>query len=212
MEQSNLLLKRPWILCVFLIFACSEQKSTLESEPNLTQTDVNVSSNLGSSSVEPVTALLTLQELLGAYDVKQALAKAAKAEDMQDLKLWQQTLLDAAREVNLASTEMAMIDGAQGLQYLKFQGMKTNYQIAFEQAFLEFGNVGKVYADFPAFENLHKRSMSLVKQRDELVAKVSAQLNEGGFKGNTLTEAKRQWQEFFKAQSALQQSKERLTP
>jgi hypothetical protein len=98
------------------------------------------------------------------------------------------------------------------LQYLKFQGMKTNYQIAFEQAFLEFGNVGKVYADFPAFENLHKRSMSLVKQRDELVAKVSAQLNEGGFKGNTLTEAKRQWQEFFKAQSALQQSKERLTP
>jgi hypothetical protein len=80
--------------------------------------------------------------------------------------------------------------------------MKTNYQAAFERVFLEFEDVSKVYENYPAFKNLHERSMALVKQRDELVAKVASQLKEDGYDGDEVAEARRQWQNFFLNESS----------
>ncbi|MFT6268239.1 MAG: hypothetical protein ACJAVV_001044 [Alphaproteobacteria bacterium] len=210
MGKRNLLSKRTIILCAFLISGCSDQNNSTQSSLNQDQADLqNMSANDASFSAENAP-LLTLQELLGASDVKQAIAEAAATKNIEALTLWQETLMSAAREVNLAANELALIRGEQGLRYLEFQGMKTNYQNAFEYAFVEFEDVNKVYADYPAFENLHKRSMSLVKQRDELVTKVAEELKTSGFEGNTVEEAKRQWQNFFRSQSALQQSEETL--
>ncbi|MFT4654645.1 MAG: hypothetical protein ACI82S_002303, partial [Patiriisocius sp.] len=47
-------------------------------------------------------------------------------------------------------------------------------------------------------------------QRDELVAKVAQELEASGFEGNAVEEARRQWQNFFKSQSALQSSGENI--
>jgi len=140
--------------------------------------------------------------MLGAIDVQQALAQAAADDDAEALALWQEALLSAADQVNLAPNERSLITGRQGLKYLEFQGMKTNYQAAFERVFLEFEDVSKVYENYPAFKNLHERSMALVKQRDELVAKVASQLKEDGYDGDEVAEARRQWQNFFLSESS----------
>lgn len=206
MFQGKTFLRRSILLCAFSMLGCSQQQESAQNIPSQLPVDEQ-SSAVGVTQVSEVNAaLLTLQELLGAADVQQALAQAAKDDDAELLSFWQDALLSAADEVDLAANERALISGKQGLQYLKFQGMKTNYQIAFERAFIEFEDVSKVYADYPAFENLHKRSMALVKQRDELVAKVAAQLKDGGYNGDEIEEAKRQWQNFFLSESADLQS------
>jgi hypothetical protein len=156
--------------------------------------------------VKENSPLLSLQELLNASDVKEGLARAAKQNDQAQLRLWQQTLLSAADEVSLAPRERVLISDKQGLQYLAFQGMKTNYQTAFEEAFLAFGDVDKVYSDYPAFIDLHKKSIKLVEQRDELVAKVTQELEENGYQGDPEAEAKRQWQNFFLTEQAREKN------
>lgn len=140
--------------------------------------------------------LLTLGELLGAADVKLALAKAADEGNMPILKYWQNQLLTAAEEVNLTNEEVMLISGPQGLKYLEFQGMKTNYHNAFDEAFFNFQDVDAVYDAFPAFENLHERSRELVAQRDQLIQKVASELESNGFEGDPLDEARIQWQNF----------------
>lgn len=202
--------KRAIILCAFLFFGCSDQYKTADTELNQAQIEMQNTSDDTSYMSPEISPLLTLQELLSASDVKQALANAAAANDIKALRLWQETLLSAASEVNLASRDRALIAGEQGLRYLEFQGIKTNYQTAFEDAFIEFEDVNKVYQDYPAFENLHKRSMTLVIQRDELVMKVAQELEASGFEGDADEEAKRQWQNFFKSQSALQSNGKNL--
>ncbi|MFT5283354.1 MAG: hypothetical protein ACJA0G_000041 [Kangiellaceae bacterium] len=211
MVKPNIVLsKRAIVLCAFLFFGCSDQYKTAETELTQAQVDIQKMSDDASYTTTENSPLLTLQELLGASDVKQALAQAAAAKDINALTLWQETLLSAASEVNLAPRDRALIAGEQGLRYLEFQGIKTNYQSAFEDAFVEFEDVSKVYQDYPAFENLHKSSMTLVTQRDELVAKVAQELEASGFEGNAVEEARRQWQNFFKSQSALQSSGENI--
>lgn len=192
--------KRTIMLCAFLLCACSQQDTSVDadSDPKQSQSTVDIN--------KTPAPLATLQELLGAYDVQNALAQAVANNDEQSIAMWQEALLSAADEVYLAPQERALISGSQGIQFLTFQGMKINYQIAFERAFVEFEDVNQVYADYPAFENLHKSSMALVKQRDELVAKVYEQLLADGYGEDALTEARRQWQNFFLSQQSLERA------
>lgn len=193
MGQRIVSFKRTIILCAFFVAGCSQQDASSGSVINQTAS---------STSQKAQAPLASLHEMLKAADVQQGLAQAAAANDQDTLALWQEALLSAADEVYLAEKERSLISGRQGLQYLAFQGMKTNYQHAFERAFIEFEDVSQVYNDYPAFENLHKRSMTLVQQRDELVEKVRQQLEDDAYDGDALEEAKRQWQNFFLSQSA----------
>jgi hypothetical protein len=194
-------------MCAFLLSACSEAPQNNHDSNKFPQANTIVSadgSTVGNDYLEtPEPPLLSLSELLNASDVKQALAIAAEQNDIDSLRMWQETLLDAADEVNLASNEVTLLSGERGLRYLAFQGMKANYQTAFERAFFAFEDVNQVYKDYPAFEDLHKRSSELVKQRDELVGKVSAELEASDFEGDAFEEAKRQWQNFVLTESAL---------
>jgi hypothetical protein len=201
MGKLSFLTKRTLVLCAFLFCGCSEQTQNTQDS---TSTHKNVSAKATNTNIESDNLpLLSLSELLNASDVKQALAEAAANNDQETLLMWQENLLDAADEVNVLSKERKLISGAQGLQYLKYQGMKTNYQAAFKRAFIDFEDVDKVYSEYPAFINLHKRSSELVKQRDDLVAKVTEELEANGFEGNAFEEAKRQWRNFVLAESVL---------
>lgn len=200
MGELRLLLKRPTLLCAFLVCGCAEQTADI-SQSNKVYEEASSSYTRADAQNTP---LLSLAELLNASDVKQALAEAAANNDEEGLRIWQQTLLAAGEEVELTDNELALISGKQGLKYLAFVGMKINYQTAFERAFLEFEDVDKVYADYPAFEDLHKQSIKLVKQRDELVRKVTEELESSGYEGNAELEARRQWKNFVLAENALE--------
>jgi hypothetical protein len=135
-----------------------------------------------------------LSELLNADDVKQSLAQASAEKDQQALILWQERLLEAAEQVDLRPEERKLISGEQGLVYLEFQGMKTNYQSAFEKAFFDFADVEAVYEQYPAFENLHEASRDLVDKRDALISNIAAALMQDGLsEKDARTEARRQW-------------------
>jgi len=201
MVKGKFFFKRIVVLCAFLMSGCTEYNDP--DDPKTSEEQVSVyNEQLVSPPETSNTPLLTLEEMLGAIDVQQALAQAAADDDAEALALWQEALLSAADQVNLAPNERSLITGRQGLKYLEFQGMKTNYQAAFERVFLEFEDVSKVYENYPAFKNLHERSMALVKQRDELVAKVASQLKEDGYDGDEVAEARRQWQNFFLSESS----------
>jgi hypothetical protein len=201
MGKGKLFFKRIVVVCAFLMSGCTENSDP--DDPRTSEEQVSVyNEQLVSPPETSNTPLLTLEEMLGAIDVQQALAQAAADDDAEALALWQEALLSAADQVNLAPNERSLITGRQGLKYLEFQGMKTNYQAAFERVFLEFEDVSKVYENYPAFKNLHERSMALVKQRDELVAKVASQLKEDGYDGDEVAEARRQWQNFFLSESS----------
>ncbi|WP_371193184.1 hypothetical protein [Glaciecola sp. SC05] len=162
----------------FLLSACSEP-----SQPENVQ---------APPQAEP---LLSLTELLNANDVKEALASAAKQDDQQAIADWQERLLEAAEQVNLLASELKLLSGEQGLMYLNFQGMKTNYQREFEEAFFGFGDVDEVYSRYPAFESLQKQSKDLVDKRDALIQSSAAQLSQQGIAPDiALQQARQQWQ------------------
>jgi|GEM_PF-1260225 len=173
------------VLSVMMLSACSpaEQKTS------------------DSLVTEQISAppLLTLSELLNADDVKASLALASEQSDMQSIRLWQERLLQAADEVNLRPSEIELISGSQGMIFLEFQGMKTNYQRDFDQAFYDFGDVDAVYRQYPAFESLHAKSRDLVSKRDALIESVAAELTTQGLSPDESTEeAKRQWQRLIR--------------
>lgn len=160
-------------------------------------TDVTQSDT--SSTPEPIP-LLTLTELLNADDVKQGLAQASRNDDQQAIKQWQQRLLAAADEVNLVDTEVNMLIGDQGLVFLKFQGLKTNYQQDFERAFFEFGDVQAVYDRYPAFQSLQQQSKDLVQKRDALIDSLANQyIAQGVPAASAIEQARDQWQNMMQA-------------
>lgn len=174
-------------MSVFLLFSCSEQQAT-PSTNNPDAEDLSIA--------EQNVPLLSLNELLSAQDVKLSLAAAAADGDDEALRYWQQKLLDAANEVNLLASEKALMQGEQGLVFLAFQGMKTNYQAEFEEAFYNFSDLDAVYRKYPAFQDMHAQSKELVEKRDNLVKAVAKELTAQGFEGDVLEESKRQWQVF----------------
>lgn len=183
------------LLCIFFIYSCFEPQQASNTETTAHNAE------LPSTEVKLVpTPLLNLNELLNASDVKASLASAAKNKDVEVLKQWQSILLQAAEEVDLLAEERQLLEGEQGLIFLEFQGMKTNYQYAFESAFYGFEDVDAVYAAFPAFKDLHARSKQLVIQRDKLVNSVAIELASEGFEGDALAEARRQWLNFVRSQ------------
>lgn len=191
MYYSKLTKKRIIIFCAFFVGACfvaactGEQPATLQESPPQAISD--------PAQAEP---LLTLQELLQASDVQVALAQAAREDDKEALKYWQKSLLSVADEVNLLKSERRLIEGPQGLKFLAFQGMKTNYQNEFERAFFDFEDVQAVYDKYPAFEDAHAQSKVLVQKRDALIDSVAAELIDSGFKGDAVEEARTQWQAY----------------
>jgi hypothetical protein len=176
------------------MFSCTADKTDAE----------DISSAAYSMSKE-LPPMLSLGELMSASDVKYGLSEAAKRQDKEALAYWQLQLLTAADEVNMLASERALIEGEQGLTYLEFQGMKTNYQQEFEIAFFEFGDVSAVYQKYPAFENLHAQSRELVDKRDMLINSVADELKQQGFEGDTQQEARQQWQNY-----ALENMREEL--
>lgn len=197
--------KRAIILYAFLVCGCTD--SSKESIDPHSEVGLVASSDLSSNELlsSQELPLLTLYELLNASDVKQALSLAATNNDEKLLLEWQETLLQAADEVNLAQSERSLLKGEQGLKYLAFQGMKSNYQAAFERAFVAFEDVDEVYRAYPAFEDLHERSSRLVAQRDALIESVAGELKQQKFDGDALQEAKRQWQVYMKSQTSISQ-------
>lgn len=172
------------IFC-FLLFACSDISPTAEPP------DLEEQKQALDTQAEP---LLSLSELLNADDVRQSLAQASAENDQQALIVWQERLVEAAEQVNLRPEEKNLISGEQGLVYLEFQGMKTNYQRAFEKAFFEFADVEAVYEQYPAFENLHKASRELVEKRDALISNITTTLMQDGLsEEDARAEARRQW-------------------
>ncbi len=194
--------KRAIMLCVFFMFGCSPPSTdNQQSSSNATVTAVGSKDDLSSPSTQD--PLLSLSELLAASDVKAGLALAAANKDKQALEDWQAALLLAADEVQLSNQERGLISGEMGLSYLEFEGMKTNYQAAFEDAFFNFEDVDRVYAQYPAFKNLHKQSKDIVVQRDALVSSVAKELETQGLDPDTaLAEARRQWQNFVTTQQS----------
>ncbi len=182
-------------MCALFLFACTPAEQTSENEHTSDKIDLPT-----PSSQQTPAPLLTLNELLNAEDVKTVLAEAAQQQDRKLLLQWQEILLAAAEEVDLPASDIKLLSGQQGLVFLEFQGMKTNYQRAFETAFFEFQDLDKVYEQYPAFKDMHKQSKELVKQRDALVDKVATQLNEKGYEGDAVAEAKRQWQNYMQTQ------------
>lgn len=182
-------IKRTIILCVFFMFSCSD--------PEVHETDVT---DEQAQELQAPTPLLTLSELLAASDLQDALAKAAEQGDKQVLTEWQNMLLEAADEVNLAQNERKLITGEQGLVFLEFQGMKVNYQRAFEEAFFNFGDVDAVYEKYPAFQQMHARSKQLVAERDALIASIAEELKQRNLEGDVVEQAKTQWQQFMREQ------------
>lgn len=187
--------------CVLCLLAGCIEPNTNQTIPTYSDKDskVSIADDVnGDTSVFPKNqALLNLQELLNATDVKLALAKAADEGNTPMLEYWQRELIKAANEVNLDEDELSLITGPQGLKYLEFQGMKTNYQKAFEQAFLNFQDVDAVYKAYPVFENLHARSRTLVIERDKLIEQVTEELKASDFEGDAQQEARMQWQNYM---------------
>lgn len=194
LKVTNTLFKRSIVLSAFLLcFACTdnserEKSSEESSEPLNHAVDVDVDG----------PPLLSLSELLSAQDVKLGLAESAAIDDEGGLIYWQNMLLEAADEVNLRAKERKLISGKQGRLFLKFQGMKTNYQTEFESAFVNFEDLNAVYAKYPAFKDLHEQSKVLVIKRDALIANMANDLSGQGFEGNAVAEAKRRWQDTLK--------------
>jgi hypothetical protein len=182
---------RVFLTCVFcfLLIACSDAPSP-ETSPH-----PDSEKNPQTIDVEhQATPLLSLPELLSADDVRQGLAKASAENDQQALIEWQKRLLLAADQVDLLPEERKFISGEQGLVFLQFQGMKTNYQAAFEEAFFNFADVEAVYEQYPAFKNMHEASRDIVEKRDDLVDAITATLiQEGMSEEEALEEARRQW-------------------
>jgi len=189
------------LLCAFLVCgACTDSnEAQLSGQKDKSYND-SAETLVNSSSDNDNPPLLTLSELLNASDVRNALSSAAAKNDDALLIEWQNKLLKAADEVNLSSSEKKRLEGELGLKYLAFQGMKFNYQTAFQRAFVSFESVDEVYSAYPAFKNLHERSSRLVEQRDALIASVADELSEQGFDGDVHEEAKRQWQVYIKSQ------------
>lgn len=192
LKATTTVFKRSIILSAFLLcFACSD-KSELENTAAVSSVPSNNLSDVDS------VPLLSLGELLSAHDVKLGLAESAALDDEGGLIYWQNILLEAADEVNLAEKERKLISGKQGRLFLKFQGMKTNYQRDFEAAFVSFEDLNAVYEKYPAFKDLHEQSEALVVKRDALIANMANDLNGQGFEGDALAEAKRRWQDTLK--------------
>jgi hypothetical protein len=144
------------------------------------------------------TPLLTLSELLNADDVKQGLALASENNDQQAISEWQARLIDAAKQVNLKTSELELLKGEQGKVFLDFQGMKTNYQQDFERAFFNFEDVDAVYERYPAFQSLHEQSKALVQKRDVLVGNIALSLEQDGMAPDQASNtAKQQWQDLM---------------
>lgn len=192
--------KRTILLCAFLVYSCTDpqHESTVEHEGS----ELNANSDLIPKDQVNSQALplLTLNELLNASDVKQGLSLASSNNDDALLIEWQGMLLQAADEVNLKESEKHLLKGEQGLNYLAFQGMKSNYQAAFQRAFVAFEDVEDVYRAYPAFQDLHERSSRLVEQRDALIESVADELKQQDFDGDAHEEAKRKWQVYMKSQ------------
>ncbi|WP_395342954.1 hypothetical protein PN836_002245 [Ningiella sp. W23] len=173
-----------------MISACSEQAHSNKdgSEQPPAQSDAN-----NQIIAQP---LLSLSELLSADDVQKGLASAAKDNNQTEIKQWQLRLLDAAKQVNLAPSELNQISGDQGLAFLTFHGMKTNFKQEFEQVFISFEDPSVVYAKYPAFESLKAQSEALIVKRDNLIAQASAVLQQEGLsKQQADAEARAQWQQ-----------------
>ena len=201
MTLRPVLKKRAILLCAFLLCSCIDSTSPLVDETRASSQSNELSPT--DSTISQDIPLLSLSELLSASDVKEGLSFAVANGDEPLLMEWQAMLLDAAEEVNLLETERALIRGEQGLKYLAFQGMKLNYQRAFEKAFVSFSDIEEVYKAYPAFQDLHKRSSRLVEERDALINAVANELKQQNFEGDAYAEAKRQWQVYFKSQASL---------
>ena len=191
MNYSYFTKERTLILCAFLLCSCTGENNSI-NKPNKQSS----AAQLEETSNKQAIPLLSLQELLQASDLKLALAQAAKEDDQEVFEFWQKSLLKVADEVNLLASERQLIEGKQGLVFLEFQGMKTNYKAEFEHAFFEFGDINAVYAKYPAFKNAHAQSKELVKKRDELINKVAEELKQQGFEGESKQEARLQWQNY----------------
>jgi len=181
--HSKLTKKRILIVCAFFVAACTGEQHEKPQE--------NPPQAVSEPAAKP---LLTLQELLQASDVQVALAQAAREDDKEALEYWQKSLLSVADEVKLLKSERQLIEGPQGLKFLAFQGMKTNYQNEFERAFFDFEDVQAVYEKYPAFQDAHAQSKILVQKRDALIENVAAELIASGFEGDATEEARKQWQ------------------
>lgn len=185
--------KRALIVCAFFIISCTPA----QGPDNQAIGDKSPDNQAEQEQViQEAAPLLSLQELLNADDVKNALAVAAEQDDQEALRYWQTALLEAADEVRLLESERKLIQGEQGIAFLDFQGMKTNYQNEFEEAFFNFGDIDAVYAKYPAFENAQANSKALVEKRDALIQKVVTELEQQGYEGDALEEARRQWRNY----------------
>lgn len=178
-------LKSALLLCAFFMLnAC--QKASQEPVEEMQQ------------EAQP---LLTLTELLAASDIQLALSSLAEEQDRAGLREIQSILLNAAAEVNLDESELALISGDSGIIFLEFQGMRINFNRDFEKAFFSFGDIEAVYKAYPAFKELQARTTMLVENRDKLIASIQDDLEaEGTNPSASLEQARKLWLQLMQEQ------------
>lgn len=150
-------------LCLIVYFSFLSQSAN----------DVGYEDTTKVSQVQPVIGLETI---LTVSDVQQALMEAASSGNEAQIEKWQSQILLVAKEAGYAAEELDFLAGAQGVEYLRFRGVRLLFQRDVKQAYRSGEGLGDLFRRYPEAEDWFQQTEQLFVQRDQIIQSIAQTL------------------------------------
>lgn len=146
----------------------------------------------------PVYSDLTAMDLLNVQEVINRALSAVMFDENSELILLQARLLDTAKQLNLAPSQIDYINSPQSLNFMKFRAKRTWFNQEVERRYINVQSLDGLLARFPeARGELYQQATELIIDRDLIIfeiAKNIAASQQRQLTDDDIEKAKLQWQ------------------
>lgn len=124
-------------------------------------------------SIEPTIGLETI---LTVPDVERVLMNSAENNDFNQLEEWQSQIIVVAKEAGYRDQDLEFLTGQNGLDYLKFRGVRLLFQRDVKQAYRRGENLDVIFKQYPQASDLFEQTEQLFIQRDDIIQSLAQTL------------------------------------
>lgn len=136
---------------------------------------------------------ISYQTILENDEFKKGMQTAVKNSDLDAAKVLQQKALEIATAANLPKSQLNLLSGESGLNFMQFLAKRQLFSIAFEKRYRDLKGIQDLKLIYPEAADLFEKSDQLLALRDKQIQEIAQQLAGEEDAGPYLIQAQEQW-------------------
>ncbi|MCC2615885.1 hypothetical protein LJ739_06500 [Aestuariibacter halophilus] len=141
----------------------------------------------------PAAAAISYVDILDNPEFEQRMLAAVMQQDTQAISALQDKALEIARAAGLDQTQIDLLSGEQGREFMQFRARRQHFLAAFEERYYNLQDLGSLAEQFPEAADLIARAEQLIEQRDNDIRHIAETLAQGEPIQPYLEQARSQW-------------------